>query len=190
GDWGIVQRRLDNEMNPIETQTSILVGSIQQQANDELAQAVSKMGSVQRQILFVVPITAIATFFIAAFFGWAMTRRIVELRLQERVSESTRTARELHDSLLQSLHGLMFEYQAARNMFQNRPQEALQALDGAIMRTEQAITESQDAIENLRSPATVEEDLAQLIKVTGEDLAAARCGGDDSPTFGITVEGQ
>jgi hypothetical protein len=29
GDWGTVQRRLDNELKPIETQTSILVGSIQ-----------------------------------------------------------------------------------------------------------------------------------------------------------------
>src|SRR5262249_1080752 len=105
GDWGIVRRRLDNELKPIETQTSVLVGSIQQQVNGELTQAVLKMGSVQRRILFVVPITAISTFFIAAFFGWAITRRIVELRLEERVSERTRLARDLHDTLLQTLQG-------------------------------------------------------------------------------------
>jgi signal transduction histidine kinase len=105
GDWGSVQRRLDNELKPIETQTSVLVGSIQQQANGELTQAVLKMGSVQRRILFIVPITAISTFFIAAFFGWAITRRIVELRLEERVSERTRLARDLHDTLLQTLQG-------------------------------------------------------------------------------------
>src|SRR5215467_1054424 len=190
GDWGIVHRRLDHELKPIETQTSVLVGSIQQQANGELTQAVLKMGSVQRRILFIVPITAISTFFIAAFYGWAITRRIVELRLEERVGERTRIARELHDSLLQSLHGLMFEFQAARNMFQKRPEEAIQALDGAILGTEQAITESQDAIEDLRTSATVEDDLAQLIKVTGEDLAASRSSDHDSPTFGVTVEGQ
>jgi signal transduction histidine kinase len=190
GDWGTVQRRLDNELKPIETQTSVLVGSIQQQANGELAQAVLKMASVRRQILFIVPLTAISTFFIAAFFGWAITRRIVELRLEERVSERTRIARELHDSLLQSLHGLMFEVQAARNMFQKRPDAALQALDGAIMGTEQAITESQDAIADLRSTAMAEDDLAQLIKLTGEKLTASRSGEHDSPTFGLTVEGQ
>src|SRR5215471_9675186 len=190
GDWGSVRHRLDNELKPIETQTSVLVGSIQQQANGELTQATLKMASVQRRILFIVPITAISTFFIAAFFGWAITRRIVELRLEERVSERTRIARELHDSLLQSLHGLMFEFQAARNMFHRRPEEALQALDNAITGTEQAITESQDAIEDLRSPATAEDDLAQLIKVTGEDLAALRSGDHVSPTFGLTVEGQ
>jgi signal transduction histidine kinase len=190
GDWGTVERRLDNELKPIETQTSVLVGSIQQEANGELTQAVLKMENIQRQILFIVPITAISTFFIAGFFGWAITRRIVELRLEERVSERTRIARELHDNLLQSLHGLMFEFQAVRNMFQKRPNEALQALDGAIMGTEQAITESQDAIENLRSTATAEDDLAQLVKLTGENLAASRGTDHDSPAFGLTIEGQ
>src|SRR5262249_49791533 len=180
-DWASVQRRLDNELKPIEIQTSILVDGIQKQASGELAQAVLKMGSAQRRILFIVPITAISTFFIAAFFGWAITRRIVDLRLEERVSERTRIARELHDSLLQSLHGVMFEFQAARNMFQKRPDEALQALDSAIIGTEQAIAESQDAIEDLRSAATTEDDLAQLIKATAETLAAARRGDHDSP---------
>src|SRR5215470_14245515 len=33
GDWGTVQRRLDNELKRIESQTSVLVGSIQLQAN-------------------------------------------------------------------------------------------------------------------------------------------------------------
>src|SRR5262245_49978570 len=32
GDWETAQRRLDNELKPIETQTAVLVGSIQQQA--------------------------------------------------------------------------------------------------------------------------------------------------------------
>src|SRR5262249_53078852 len=105
GEWVTVQRRLDNELKRIETQTSELVGSIQQQANGELTQAALRMGSVQRRIFFIVPITAISTFFIAAFFAWAITRRIVELRLEERVSERTRLARDLHDTLLQTLQG-------------------------------------------------------------------------------------
>lgn len=105
GDWGTVRRRLDNELKPIETQTSVLVGSIQQQANGELTQAVLQMGSVQRRILVIVPLMAISTFLIAAFFAWAITRRILELRMEERVSERTRLARDLHDTLLQTLQG-------------------------------------------------------------------------------------
>ena len=190
GDWETVQRRLDNELKPIEAQTSLLVGGIQQQANAELTQAAFKMQRVQRWILIIVPITAISTSFIAAFFGWAIARRIVELRLEERVSERTRIARELHDSLLQSLHGVMFEFQAARNMFQRRPDEALHALDTAIMGTEQAIIESQDAIVDLRSSASGQEDLAQLIQSAGESLVASRSGNLDTPAFGLTIKGQ
>ena len=190
GDWATVQRRLDNELKQIETQTSVLVDTIQQQASRELTEAVVSMDTVQRRILSIVPITGISTFFIAAFFGWAITRRILELRVEERVNERTRIARELHDSLLQSLHGLMFEFQAARNMFQKRPNEALQALDSAIMGTEQAITDGQDAIEDLRSAATADDDLALLLRVTGENLATSRNGDHVSPTFGLTVEGQ
>jgi signal transduction histidine kinase len=111
-------------------------------------------------------------------------------RLEERVHERTRIARDLHDTLLQSLHGLMFEFQAARNMFRKRPEEALQALDNAIMGTERAITEGQDAIENLRSAARAGEDFVQLVKMVGEDLVASQHPGHDSPTFGLTVEGQ
>jgi CHASE3 domain sensor protein len=102
GDWGTVQRRLGNELQPIETQTSVLVDSINQQANGELAQATGNMRSVQRSILFIVPATAISTFCIAAFLGWSVARRIVELRLDERVSERLRITHEFHDTLLQT----------------------------------------------------------------------------------------
>src|SRR5262249_10653428 len=43
------------------------------------------------------------------------------MRLETRVNERTRIARELHDTLLQSFHGLMFRFQAARNMLPRRP---------------------------------------------------------------------
>jgi signal transduction histidine kinase len=117
-------------------------------------------------------------------------RRQFNVRLEERVHERTRIARELHDTLLQSLHGLMFEFQAARNMFRIRPAQALQALDDALMGTERAITESQDAIENLRSTAKTDGDIAQSVKMLGEDLVAFPQSDDDSPTFGLTVEGK
>ena len=141
-----------------------------------------------RWFLVLCVLAALTALYVVYLLRLTQVARQMRARMDERVNERTRIARELHDTLLQSLHGLMFEFQAARNMFQKRPEEALQALDGAITGTEQAITESQDAIEDLRSSETTDEDLTQLVKVTGEDLVASRHG--DSPTFGLTVEGQ
>jgi signal transduction histidine kinase len=55
-----------------------------------------------------------------------------DLRLEERINERTRIARELHDTLLQSFLGVRFRFQAARNLLDSRPAEAIHALDRAL----------------------------------------------------------
>jgi signal transduction histidine kinase len=133
---------------------------------------------------------ALAALYLLYLLRLRQVARQFDMRLEGRVSERTRIARELHDTLLQSLHGLMFEIQAARNMFDRRPEEALEALDGAIMGTERAITESQVAIEGLRDIQVAENDVAQLLRATGEELLESRSADHDAPTFGLTVEGE
>jgi signal transduction histidine kinase len=117
-------------------------------------------------------------------------QRQFAIGLEARVNERTRIARELHDTLLQSLHGLMFRFQAARNMLPRRPEQAMQALDGAIARTEQAIAESRDAIQDLRSEPFAQSDLAELLTATGQELAAFEDTNRDSPVFRVIVEGE
>jgi len=112
------------------------------------------------------------------------------VRLEERVGERTRIARELHDTLLQSFHGLLFRLQAARNMLPRRAEEAIQALDGAISRAEQAIAEGRDAIQGLRSEPVAHNDLAQLLTATGQELAGSQEANRDSTIFHVTVEGE
>jgi signal transduction histidine kinase len=112
-----------------------------------------------------------------------------ELRLEARVSERTRIARDLHDTLLQGIHGLLFRIQAARNMLPRRPDEAIEALDGVITRAEQAITEGRDAIQDLRAEPAAEGDLVHKLTATGQEFAGSQDVNRDSAIFSVTVEG-
>jgi signal transduction histidine kinase len=116
------------------------------------------------------------------------------LRVEERVNERIRIARELHDTLLQSFHGLLFRFQAARNMLSRQPEEAIQVLDNAITRAEEAIAEGRDAIQGLRPEPATARDLAQLLTAMGQEFAAEEDGSSPdakhhSPAFRMTEEG-
>jgi signal transduction histidine kinase/ligand-binding sensor domain-containing protein len=110
------------------------------------------------------------------------------LRLEERVNERTRIARDLHDTLLQSFHGLLLRFQTASELFPNRPVEAKQTLDSAIDQAAQAITEGRDAVQGLRSSTAVNSDLALAITTLGEELASGRAN-PSAVVFDVGVEG-
>jgi signal transduction histidine kinase/ligand-binding sensor domain-containing protein len=110
------------------------------------------------------------------------------LRLEERVNERTRIARDLHDTLLQSFHGLLLRFQTAYELFPTRPDEAVKTLGSAIDQTAEAITEGRDAVQGLRSSTVVTNDLALAINTLGEELA----GGATNPNaaaFHVEVAG-
>ena len=134
----------------------------------------------------------------AAFLGmlcglyWYRMRQLAHefnVRLEERVTERTRIARELHDTLLQSFQGSLFEVQAARNLFARRPDDALQTLDGAIGSADAAIAEGRDAILDLRSGSAAGSDLAHLLASAGQELSGIAVSNGGSPAFRMTVEG-
>ena len=112
------------------------------------------------------------------------------MTLEARVGERTRIARDLHDTLLQSFHGLLFRFQAARNMLPNRPEEATQALDTALIRAEQALDESRHSIQELRPGLSAESDLDQMLIATGQELASSRQNDGNPPRFEVIVEGE
>lgn len=97
--------------------------------------------------------------------------RQFEMTLDARVGERTRIARELHDTLLQSFHGLLLRFQTAFNLLPDRPAESKQVLQSAIEQAAEAITEGRDAVQGLRTSATEMSDLADSIRALGQELA-------------------
>jgi signal transduction histidine kinase len=113
----------------------------------------------------------------------------IKVRLEGRLAERERIARDLHDTLLQSFQGSLFEVQAARNLFPRRPDDAMQTLDEAIHSAESAIAEGRDAILDLRSGSVAPSDLAHLLAAAGQELLGVAVSNGGSPAFRVTVEG-
>jgi signal transduction histidine kinase/ligand-binding sensor domain-containing protein len=116
-------------------------------------------------------------------------RHELALTLEARVGERTSIARDLHDTLLQSFHGLMLRFQIVSQLLPDRPVEAKAELDRTIDRAAQAITEGRDAVQALRASTVQTNDLARAINTLGEELATDP-GNDGSPAFRVTVEGE
>jgi len=140
-------------------------------------------------------IVATAAFLITAWVVTGMVTRVrrlteaqLTLRFEERLAERTRIARELHDTLLQSFQGLMLHFQAVHDALP--PGKEKESLDKALDRADRAIVEGREAIQNLRSSATVTNELAQAMSALGEELAGANDEKRRSATFHVSIEGQ
>ena len=66
----------------------------------------------------------------------------------------------------------------------------MQALDEAILATEQAIAEGRDAIHDLRPEPGAQHELAELLTAAGKELAAVHAEKGNRPSFRVIVEGK
>lgn len=118
---------------------------------------------------------AVAAIGLLLWIGYRLRLRQIgqqyELRLQERLRERGRIARDLHDSLLQTLQTLLFQLQAVRNLLPGRAEEALLRLDQALDRGDTAMQEAREAVFGLRSTPQ-EGDLVALLRGLWDELAA------------------
>ena len=115
-------------------------------------------------------------------------KRLYNARLEERVSERTRIARQLHDTMLQSFQGLIFKL-CALSFILDRPTEARQTLEGLVEQGQQAITEGREAVQGLRSSTVITNDLACALTTLGQKLAAEQ-NGQSRTAFRVDVEGE
>lgn len=129
---------------------------------------------------------------LALFIVWTLYRmriRQVANSMSVRFNERTRIARDLHDTLLQSFQGSVFEFQAVRKLLSTRPEEAKAVLDGAIGSAQAAIAEGREAILGLRSGSGIGEGLPDLLRTVGRQCLDAQSGREAPPAFEVTVEG-
>jgi signal transduction histidine kinase len=106
--------------------------------------------------------------------------------LEARVGERTRVARELHDTLLQSFHGVLLRLQTVSYLLPDG--EPKEKLGSTIEQAAEAITEGRDAVRGLRDSAVQGNDLALAISTLGEELASD--ASDLRPEFRVAVVGQ
>jgi signal transduction histidine kinase len=108
--------------------------------------------------------------------------RAFNARMEERVGERTRIARELHDTLLQSFQGLMLRLQVVDELLPEG--RAKEQLEQSLELGDQAIAEGRNAVQDLRASATTTNDLAQAMRALGNELAV-----EGGATFRVVVEG-
>jgi signal transduction histidine kinase/ligand-binding sensor domain-containing protein len=112
------------------------------------------------------------------------------LRMEERVNERTRIARDLHDTLLQSFQGVLMKLSAFSYRLTDQP-ETKKELDTIVEQARQAVIEGRDAVQGLRSSTALTNEMEHAIQSLGEQLASETSHNYDgnSPEFRVRVEG-
>lgn len=110
--------------------------------------------------------------------------RQMTVRFEDRLEERTRIARDLHDTLLQEVTGLLMRFHAV-SMRVARHEPLRLMLDEALDRGDEMLLQARETVRGLRTESGAIEDLSQAFTECARRLAI----GDASATFGLTTEG-
>ena len=139
---------------------------------------------------FLLLCAAVVAVLAWAVYQWHVGQVTSRMDIQfiERLSERTRIARELHDTLLQSFQGLILHFQTARDLIPRDPSGAEKNLDSALQVADQAMVDGRNAIYDIRSSTLVDDDLAHMVTMLCEELGAKIEEGQ-RPRFSVVEEG-
>ncbi len=88
----------------------------------------------------------------------------VQSRLEERIVERERIARELHDTLLQGFQGLMLRLQAVADRVQREPEQAHLLIDQTLERADALLEEGRDRVKDLRTSNRATPELSEVLR--------------------------
>ncbi len=119
------------------------------------------------------------------WYRWRLTQVTSRLDLQyaERLSERERIARELHDTLLQGIQGLMLRFQAVAKEIPDH-EHTRQSLEKALDRADEVMAEGRDRVRGLRTSHNEGTDLSQAFSNVAREFASG-----SHTAFQILVEG-
>ncbi len=112
-------------------------------------------------------------------------RRESELQFKAVLSERTRLAQELHDTLEQTLTGVALQLDTTSKLFQARPETANRHLELARDLVAQGQVEVRRSVWDLRSRALEQFDLPSALATSGEQFAAGA-----KTHFEVTAKGR
>jgi signal transduction histidine kinase/ligand-binding sensor domain-containing protein len=104
-------------------------------------------------------------------------------RLEERLMERERIARDLHDTLLQGLQGLTLHFQAvAARIPKNEPTHDM--MEEALTLADEVMVESRNRVKDLRASTQMQGDLPAALAAIGQPLAQ-----EQATKFSVAIEG-
>ncbi|MEN3328897.1 MAG: hypothetical protein V7638_3704 [Acidobacteriota bacterium] len=109
--------------------------------------------------------------------------RVVRGRMEERLEERERIARDLHDTLLQSVQGLILKFHAVLKQIP-ADMPAHNALEKTLDHADEVLAEGRDRIRNLRVHSASLSDLPAAFRAVAEETSEGR-----EAIFTMVVEG-
>ena len=91
-------------------------------------------------------------------------------RLEARLAERERIARELHDTLLQGIQGLILRFQVATDRIPSG-EPARELMEKSLDRADKLLVESRDKVKDLRSSASDVQTLEHALAIEGAHFA-------------------
>lgn len=111
-----------------------------------------------------------------------VTRR-VRVRIAERFDERERIARDLHDTLLQSVQGMILKFHALSRQVPS--EDVREAMDQALDHADQVLGEGRDRVRSLRGTDDTQSDLSASLERVAKEASPERAA-----TVKVVVEGE
>jgi signal transduction histidine kinase/ligand-binding sensor domain-containing protein len=125
------------------------------------------------------------TVVLAVLGAWQAHVRQVQRRFAAVIAERTRVARELHDTLLQSLVGVALQFEGLASDVVSEPQRAETNFNRLRRQIQGYVREAQQSIWDLRSPTLESADLGTALREAGERISSG------TPTrFELVIRGR